>query len=132
MKSKPYTYGTGEAYYQQEQSKMNKHAKLMQEYAKDWANTYEPWTLWQCRDTDAIVTKWTDLCNHPTWSEQFEYRRKPQTRTITLPPTNDGDAEIIVAAYDTRGIRLADFNLGRFFSEHEAVQYLQQLQEELK
>lgn len=112
---------------------MNKHAELMKQYADDWATTYEPWTLWEVRDMDAIVTKWQQLETHPMWQQNAEYRRKPQTRTITLPPTKNEDAVAIrVCVINSQGDCIADFDLGYFDTGYNAVEYLQRLKDELK
>lgn len=112
---------------------MNKHAELMKQYAQDWAATDEPWTLWQFRDMDSIVTIWMDLEAHPKWSQNAEYRRKPQTRTITLPPTNSGDAVVTrVCVINSQGDCIADFDLGYFEEGQKALEYLERLKNELK
>ena len=59
----------------------HKHAALMLQYAKDWAETEEPWKRW-------VVTshrgEWVALFGHPYWNEESEYRRKPRTLTYTV------------------------------------------------
>ena len=62
----------------------HKHAALMQQYAKDWAETEEPWKRWE---VTSHRNEWVALCGHPYWKEESEYRRKPRTLTytITLP-----------------------------------------------
>ena len=59
----------------------HKHAELMLQYAKDWAETDEPWKRW-------VVTshrnEWVALFGHPYWREESEYRRKPCTLTYTI------------------------------------------------
>ena len=80
----------------------HKHAALMQQYAKDWAETDEPWKRWEvasCRN------EWVALCGHPCWKEESEYRRKPltMTYTITIPKPlmevpKDGEVYYVTAS----------------------------------
>ena len=54
----------------------HKHAALMLQYAQDAAETDSPWERWEWRDinTNRFVT-----CNqHPSWSLNGGFRRKPQ------------------------------------------------------
>ncbi|MDU4301788.1 MAG: hypothetical protein E7I45_12595 [Eikenella corrodens] len=54
----------------------HKHAALMLQYAQDAAETDRPWERWEWRDinTDQFIT-----CNqHPSWSLNGGFRRKPQ------------------------------------------------------
>ena len=54
----------------------HKHAALMLQYAQDAAETDKPWERWEWRDinTDQFIT-----CNqHPSWSLNGGFRRKPQ------------------------------------------------------
>ena len=62
----------------------HKHAALMQQYAKDWAETEQPWKRWE---VTSHRNEWVALCGHPYWKEESEYRRKPRTLTytVTLP-----------------------------------------------
>ena len=62
----------------------HKHAALMLQYAKDWAETEEPWKRWE---VTSHRSAWVALCCHPYWKEESEYRRRPLTLTytITLP-----------------------------------------------
>ena len=57
------------------------HAASMLLYAQDAAETDKPWERWLCmHKKDAI---WRDgFEEHPTWHEDFEYRRKPKTITV--------------------------------------------------
>ena len=59
----------------------HKHAALMQQYAKDWAETDEPWKRWE---VTSHRNGWGALCGHPYWNEKHEYRRKPRTLTYTV------------------------------------------------
>ena len=56
----------------------------MQQYAKDWAETEEPWKRWE---VTSHRNEWVALCGHPYWREESEYRRKPRTLTyaVTMP-----------------------------------------------
>ena len=69
----------------------HKHAELMAQYALDAMETNEPWLRWEFynktfgRRIDSHVVT-------PSWYEQTEYRRKPQTKNMTIPE----DAETIV------------------------------------
>lgn len=54
----------------------HKHAALMLQYAQDAAETDTPWERWEWRDinTNQFIT-----CNqHPSWSLNGGFRRKPQ------------------------------------------------------
>lgn len=62
----------------------HKHAALMQQYAKDWAETEEPWKRWE---VTSHRNEWVALCGHPYWNEKNEYRRKPRTMTYTITLT---------------------------------------------
>ena len=53
---------------------MNKHADLMDLYLQDWKVMSNPWKLWECKNIGGI---WGPLIDHPTWSDQIEYRRSP-------------------------------------------------------
>ena len=60
----------------------HKHAHLMAQYAQDWAETDEPWKRWEVA---AYSNMWRALCSHPSWNEEYEYRRrKPRTITYTV------------------------------------------------
>ena len=59
----------------------HKHAALMLQYAKDWAETEEPWKRWMVTSHRG---EWVALCGHPYWKEESEYRRKPRTLTYTI------------------------------------------------
>lgn len=59
----------------------HKHASLMQQYAKDWAETEQPWKRWE---VTSHRNEWVALCGHPYWNEKHEYRRKPSTLTYTI------------------------------------------------
>ena len=59
----------------------HKHAALMLQYAKDWAETDKPWERW------VVIShrnEWVALYGHPYWKEESEYRRKPRTLTYTI------------------------------------------------
>lgn len=66
----------------QESPKGHKHHKEMLQYAQDAAVHKEPWKLWEWRDD---YFDWTTLSANPVWALCAEYRRKPQTVTITIP-----------------------------------------------
>ena len=59
----------------------HKHAALMLQYAKDWAETDEPWKRWE---VTSHRNEWVALFGHPYWKEESEYRRKPRTLTYTI------------------------------------------------
>ena len=59
----------------------HKHASLMMQYAQDWAETDKPWVRWEFA---AAGNKFASLTNHPSWYEEYEYRRKPRTLTYTV------------------------------------------------
>ena len=60
---------------------MNKRAKLIEQYAKDWSENDRPWELWE---TDRVAADgvWNTLMGHPAWSDKCNYRRKKQTINI--------------------------------------------------
>lgn len=71
------------------------HAELMMQYAKDAMETDKPWERWQFKShsshwaTCHIVT--------PSWNEETEYRRKPQTLSINgheVPEPYRGEMQI--------------------------------------
>ena len=53
----------------------HKHAALMLQYAQDAAETVTPWEMWEYK---LHGEPWFGCENHPTWSENIRYRRKPQ------------------------------------------------------
>lgn len=59
----------------------HKHATLMQQYAKDWAETEKPWKRWEVTSHRG---EWVSLYGHPYWNEENEYRRRPRTLTYTV------------------------------------------------
>lgn len=70
----------------------HKHAASMLQYAQDAAETDTPWELWEYK---LHGEPWFGCENHPTWSENISYRRKPQVikvgrhefpKPITTPP----------------------------------------------
>jgi hypothetical protein len=52
------------------------HAALMLEYAKDWAETKQPWLKWRRRPVNS-VGDWFACQDHPKWLEQYDYERIP-------------------------------------------------------
>ena len=74
----------------------HKHADLMAAYAADAQTTDKPWELWESRnarrddypDNGYSVygkkSEWYTLKSDPCWNPWFEYRRKPQERTLVL------------------------------------------------
>lgn len=85
----------------------HKHADNMAAYAADAQITNKPWELWESRDARkdnypdtgySVYSKkseWYTLKSDPCWNPWFEYRRKPQTHTVTL--NTDQLKEIILA-----------------------------------
>ena len=53
----------------------HKHAALMLQYAKDAMETDRPWERWEV----AAPNEWKGCEISPSWSEDHNYRRKPQT-----------------------------------------------------
>lgn len=51
------------------------HAELMALYAKDAAETDEPWERWEW--FDLYLNQWCSLNSFPSWSPTTKYRRKP-------------------------------------------------------
>jgi hypothetical protein len=56
----------------------HKHADLMALYAQDAKETKTPWERWEFKYTPA-EEPWCTSPGHPSWSDDMEYRRKPQT-----------------------------------------------------
>lgn len=80
----------------------NIHAKLIAEYAKDWAETDTPWERWEHQLPGEPT--WETLITHPVWAPYLVYRRKPRTININgyqVPeplrsfPNTDEDVYII-------------------------------------
>ena len=70
----------------------HKHANLMMQYAQDAAESVTPWEMWEYK---LHGEPWSPCENHPTWSENIRYCRKPQLirvgkhefpKPITIPP----------------------------------------------
>jgi len=59
---------------------MNKRAKLIEQYAKDWSENDKPWELWEC--THISSGEILPLIDHPKWEAHCNYRRKKQTINI--------------------------------------------------
>lgn len=59
--------------------KAHKHAALMAEYAKDAAETEQPWRRWE---VNGVSGKFRDCTEHPLWSNHMQYRRKVRTINI--------------------------------------------------
>ena len=55
------------------------HAAAMAEYAKDAIETDMPWERWELSYNNL---EYASLQNHPTWSVDVKYRRKPKTILI--------------------------------------------------
>ena len=77
------------------------HAALMLEYAKDWAETKQPWLKWRRRQVNS-VGDWFACHDHPKWLEYYDYERIPTPPAtlfingIEVPepvrePLNDGE-----------------------------------------
>lgn len=54
------------------------HAELMALYAKDAAQTSEPWEQWEWFHSHS--NKWLQCNKHPCWQLGNKYRRKPERR----------------------------------------------------
>ena len=54
------------------------HAAAMAEYAKDAAETDQPWERWEVSFSGGFI----DVTGHPNWSVNHEYRRKPKVILI--------------------------------------------------
>lgn len=57
----------------------HKHAALMLQYAEDATKTDTPWERWEFKLHGG---PWFGCENHPTWSENIRYRRKPQVINV--------------------------------------------------
>jgi hypothetical protein len=60
-------------------NKPHPHAELMLQYAKDAAETDKPWERWEVLGTDG---HWKPLPMTALWTEDRQYRRKPNTTPI--------------------------------------------------
>ena len=58
------------------------HADLMLQYAQDAQETDKPWERWEVYGT--ITGRWIPLCEYDPFMPKLEYRRKPETITVTL------------------------------------------------
>lgn len=58
----------------------HKHAALMLQYAQDAMETNRPWERWEV----AAPNEWKGCETSPSWSEDHNYRRKPQTIKVTV------------------------------------------------
>lgn len=65
------------------EKKGHPHAEAMAEYAKDAAETDEPWKRWECQ---AYVNGdgWQSLDEHPLWTPNTAYRRKPESERLLV------------------------------------------------
>ena len=59
------------------------HAALMLEYAKDWAETKQPWLKWRRRPVNS-VGDWFACQDHPKWLEHYAYERIPTPPAVIL------------------------------------------------
>jgi len=59
---------------------MNRHAKLVEQYCRDWLETDKPWERWQYLARH--YQTWNNCTEHPAFSDWHEYRRKPRTILI--------------------------------------------------
>ena len=79
----------------------------MHQYAKDWAETEQPWKRWE---VTSHSNEWVALCGHPYWKEESEYRRKPRTLTYTITiPEPLMEAPGVGEAYYAAAPDVADF-----------------------
>ena len=60
----------------------HKHAHLMLQYAQDAMETDKPWKKWEISVQTSGM--WYSLLGQPTWTVEYEYRRKPRTITYTV------------------------------------------------
>lgn len=58
----------------------HKHAALMLQYAQDAAETDRPWERWEV----FVENEWRRCEISPSWIEDYNYRRKPQTIKVTV------------------------------------------------
>jgi hypothetical protein len=58
----------------------HKHANLMLQYAQDAMETDKPWERWEVE----APNEWKGCEISPSWSEDHNYRRKPQTIKVTV------------------------------------------------
>ena len=63
----------------------HKHAALMAQYAQDALESETPWEKWEI--SGQTSGRWYPLHGQPTWTVEYEYRRKPKTltHTVTIP-----------------------------------------------
>jgi len=69
------------------------HAELMKQYAEDAMTTDKPWELWEINTGSGPIS----LSDHPAWSINGKYRRKPKTININgleVPEPYRGEMEI--------------------------------------
>ena len=85
----------------------HKHAALMLQYAQDALETDKPWERWECNDGVA----WRQFTmRHPSWFNEYEYRRKPKTMTYTVTiPEPLREAPEVGEAYYVADPKTRDF-----------------------
>ena len=86
----------------------HKHAALMLQYAKDAMETDRPWERWEV----AAPNEWKGCEVSPSWSEDHNYRRKPETIKVGKlefqKPIRDTPKEDEFVYYVTEGHKISD------------------------
>ena len=102
----------------------HKHAALMQQYAKDWAETEEPWKRWE---VTSHRNEWVALCGHPYWKEESEYRRKPRTvkywHCVARCVLDDEEGEEDVTLWSTSGLDDMENEIKQFKSHDKNAKF---------
>ena len=80
-------------------SNKHPHAELAALYAQDMAETDKPYLRWEHRASRH--KRWFRLADHPQWSIDMQYRRRPQPITINghkvpKPLTEAPDSDVFV------------------------------------
>jgi hypothetical protein len=57
------------------------HADLILQYAQDAMESETPWEKWEYSDVN-VRTRWVSCEQHPSWSINNTYRRKPKTIVV--------------------------------------------------
>ena len=58
------------------------HAELIRQYAEDEIGYEQPYCLWELKTHEEA--EWLNASTHPSFTPSHQYRRKPETITVTF------------------------------------------------